>query len=358
MKKHCVYRTVTDLLDSLHFGKNYYVKLERLLVAGNWELADQETLHCMGEIANRNRGEILNVTDILNFPLLDLQNIDQLWTKHSHGKFGFTVQKKIWKSLYSPNKYGKDWQKFIAVIGWTDRKNKQLTYRNLTFDDKTAPTGHLPCSIYGLQPFRDLEQFEVEKCEWLMFEALAKRLESLKIPVQSAAAPQKRPAEKTPLLPEVTIDPNKPLKVFIAYSHKDEMLKEELEKHLSALKQQQKINPWQDRALTAGTEWDLEIKTQLEAAQLILLLITPDFMASDYIQDNELKRAIKQHQTKKALVIPIFLRPVDYKGASFAKLLALPKDAVPVTQWKNQDEAFLNIVEGIHQAVNTLATKR
>lgn len=146
----------------------------------------------------------------------------------------------------------------------------------------------------------------------------------------------------------------KPLEVFISYSHKDEALKEELEVHLSTLKRQGKINPWQDRALEAGTEWDPQIKAALESAQIILLLITPRFMASDYINDVELARAMARHRAGTARVIPIILKPVDLAGTPIAQLQALPKDAKPVTRWEDQDEAFLNVVLGIRRVVDAL----
>lgn len=111
-----------------------------------------------------------------------------------------------------------------------------------------------------------------------------------------------------------------PLNVFISYAHKDEDLKEELEVHLANLIQQKKINPWQDRALEPGKEWDAEIKAQLETAHIILLLVTPRFMASRYINDNELHRAMERHELGTARVIPIILKPTDWAGTTFSKL--------------------------------------
>ena len=150
----------------------------------------------------------------------------------------------------------------------------------------------------------------------------------------------------------------KPLDIFISYSHRDEDLKEELEVHLSTLKRQGKINPWQDRVLEAGTEWDPQIKAALELAHIILLLITPRFMASDYIHDVELSRAIERHQAGTASVIPIILKPTDLTDTPIAKLQALPKDAKPITRWEDQDEAFLNVVTGIRRVVDTLNSRR
>jgi hypothetical protein len=149
-----------------------------------------------------------------------------------------------------------------------------------------------------------------------------------------------------------------PITVFVSYSHKDEALREELDVHLANLKRQNKISAWNDRAIEAGTEWDAEIKAQLEAADVILLLISPRFMASDYCYDLEMQRAMERHDAGTARVIPIFLKPVDWKDSPFSKLNALPKDAKPITTWDDQDEAFLNVVQGIRRAVESLQVKK
>ncbi|MGF1524526.1 MAG: toll/interleukin-1 receptor domain-containing protein [Leptolyngbyaceae cyanobacterium] len=148
-----------------------------------------------------------------------------------------------------------------------------------------------------------------------------------------------------------------PLDVFISYARKDEDLKEELEVHLSTLIRQNKIKPWQDRTIEAGTEWDPQIKAALEAAHIILLLITPRFIASDYINDVELAQAIERHRAGTARVVPIILKPVDLVGTPISQLQALPKDAKPVTRWEDQDEAFLDVVKGLRRVVDSLSTQ-
>jgi hypothetical protein len=146
----------------------------------------------------------------------------------------------------------------------------------------------------------------------------------------------------------------KPIEVFFSYSHKDEELCVELVKHLSILKRQGVIQDWHDRKIGAGKEWEGEIDTHLNTAGIILLLISSDFLASDYCYDKEMNRALERHEAGKARVIPIILRPVDWEGAPFGKLQALPKDAKPVTNWPDHDQAFLNIAQGIRAAVEEL----
>jgi TIR domain len=152
--------------------------------------------------------------------------------------------------------------------------------------------------------------------------------------------------------------PSAPLNVFISYSHRDEDLRKQLDKHLSNLKRQKKILPWHDRAIEAGSEWDAEIKHQLETASIILLPISHEFMASDYCYDLEMQRAVKRHHEGTARVIPFILRPVDWKDSPFSKLQVLPKDAKPVTQWSDPNEAFLNVGQGIRIAVESLQAAR
>jgi hypothetical protein len=147
---------------------------------------------------------------------------------------------------------------------------------------------------------------------------------------------------------------NEPVEVFLSYSHKDEELRNELVKHLSALKRAGIITDWHDRKITAGTEWEGQIDKHLNSAKVILLLISADFLASDYCSGKELTRAMWRHSRKLARVIPIIVRSVDWKGSPFAKLQALPTDAKPITSWANRDEAFTDVAQGIRRAVTEI----
>src|SRR5262245_62374587 len=121
------------------------------------------------------------------------------------------------------------------------------------------------------------------------------------------------------------------------------------------LQRQHVIGAWHDRRIGAGKEWEKEINEHLYRADIILLLVSSDFLASDYCYDVEVKTAMERNDNGEARVIPIILRPVDWKGALFGKLQALPKDARPVTDWPNRDEAFLNVAQGIRVAAEELA---
>ena len=147
-------------------------------------------------------------------------------------------------------------------------------------------------------------------------------------------------------LPQVPI-----IKIFYSYAHEDELLRNELEKHLSLLKRQGRIDEWYDRNISAGAEWAQEIDTRLNTASIILLLISPDFMSSEYCYSIEMTRALERHNAREARVIPIILRPVDWQSAPFGKLQALPPEGTPITSWANRDEAFLEVTRGIRQAI-------
>jgi TIR domain len=142
--------------------------------------------------------------------------------------------------------------------------------------------------------------------------------------------------------------------LFYSYCHKDEKLREKLESHLAPMKHEGIIAGWHDRRIGAGHEWKGQIDEHLNEASVILLLVSPDFIASAYCRDVEMRRALERHDTGEALVIPIILRPTDWHEQAFAKLQALPKDGKPVTKWSNRDEAFLDVACGIRAAVNGL----
>jgi tetratricopeptide (TPR) repeat protein len=145
-----------------------------------------------------------------------------------------------------------------------------------------------------------------------------------------------------------------PIRVFYSYAHEDEALRDALEKHLNLLQRQGIIQPWHDREITAGRAWKGAIDQNLEMAELILLLISPDFLHSDYCYDIEMRRALARHDAGEAWVVPIHLRPVDWKNAPFTHLQALPTDARPVTAWADRDQAFTNVAQGIRQVAQAI----
>ena len=148
-----------------------------------------------------------------------------------------------------------------------------------------------------------------------------------------------------------TAKPPQPIEIFYSYFHKDEGLRNELEKHLSVLKRNGVIAGWHDRKIVPGAEWSSEIDKHLETSNIILLLVSPDFIASDYCYEIEMKRAMDRHARRKASVIPIILRKCDWRDAPFGKLQALPEDGKPIKTWNDIDEAFSDVVAGIKRTI-------
>lgn len=142
--------------------------------------------------------------------------------------------------------------------------------------------------------------------------------------------------------------------VFIAYSHQDESYRGELEKHLAVLKRQRLIESWHDRRIAPGEAWAGVIHSKLNQADLIILLVSPDFLASDYCFDVEMQRALERHAEGTARVIPVILRHCDWENLPLGKLQALPTDGKPVARFPDPDEAFLQIVAGIRAALQIL----
>lgn len=142
--------------------------------------------------------------------------------------------------------------------------------------------------------------------------------------------------------------------LFFSYSHADEELRDELEKHLSTLKRQGIIRTWHDRRIQAGHVIDAEISEHLEKAHIILLLISPDFLASDYCYDREMTRAMERHRKGEARVIPVILRTCDWHETPFGKLMATPTDGKPIKKYADLDDAFLIVVQSIKQAAKSI----
>jgi CheY-like chemotaxis protein len=142
-----------------------------------------------------------------------------------------------------------------------------------------------------------------------------------------------------------------PVDLFYSYAHEDEKLRDELDGHLALLRRKGVIRPWHDRGIVPGQKWDEAIDTQLTSAALILLLVSMDFMNSDYIWGKELATAIARAERGDASVVPVLLRAVDIEDAPFAKLQGLPTDLRPVTSWPNRDEAWTDVAKGIRRTV-------
>ena len=142
-----------------------------------------------------------------------------------------------------------------------------------------------------------------------------------------------------------------PVELFFSYAHKDEELREGLETHLKILQRQNVIKCWHDRQIIPGSDFAGQIDEHLESAGIILLLISADFLASDYCYEREMRRALERNRNEEACVIPIILRPCKWRATEFGRLQALPKDGKPVVEWPIRDAAFHDITDGIHRRI-------
>ena len=142
--------------------------------------------------------------------------------------------------------------------------------------------------------------------------------------------------------------------VFISYSHADEEYRKELDKHLSGLLRQGVISTWHDRRIGPGEEVHEQISERLEEARIILLLVSSDFLASDYCYDLEMIRAMEHHEQGAARVIPVILRPCDWQGTPFGSLNAVPTDGKPVTKHATLDDGFLEVTRAVRQVTESL----
>lgn len=142
--------------------------------------------------------------------------------------------------------------------------------------------------------------------------------------------------------------------IFCCYAHEDQWLLNKLKAQLTSLQRQELIRVRADTDISAGKEWKKEVQKRLETAHILLLLVSPDFMESDHCYSIGVQHAIERHERGEARVIPVILRPVHWHGAPFGKLLALPTDGKPVTDWQNLDSALFDVAEGIRKVAEEL----
>lgn len=148
-----------------------------------------------------------------------------------------------------------------------------------------------------------------------------------------------------------------PLRLFISYSHKDQNYLDELSTHLSLLRREKIIADWSDRKIAAGEEWEKQIDANLEQADIVILLVSPDFIASDYCYGKELTCALDMHESGTARVLPIIIRPCEWSDAPFSKIQLLPKDGQPISKWGDKDDAWLAVTRQLRVVAEEIKEK-
>ena len=154
-----------------------------------------------------------------------------------------------------------------------------------------------------------------------------------------------------------------PVTLFYSNAHEDEALRDELQGHLKLLERRGLLAPWHDRRIVPGADWSGAIDTHLRGAELVLLLVSKDFIESDYIMGTELAVAMQRHAAQAAVVVPIVVRAIDFdpqddQELPFLRLQGLPTDLRPVTSWPNRDEAWTNVAKGLRATVNGIRQRR
>ncbi len=147
------------------------------------------------------------------------------------------------------------------------------------------------------------------------------------------------------------------LKVFYCYAHEDWKLREQLQGHLEAFERLGQIVSWDDRQILPGADWEREIESNLGDADIVLLLVSPYFMSSDYCYGREVRQALERHKEGSACVIPVIIRPVEWKETSLGALQALPHEGKPITSWRNRDEAFQDVARGVQRATKAFQSR-
>jgi hypothetical protein len=166
-----------------------------------------------------------------------------------------------------------------------------------------------------------------------------------------------RDVATAPSMPRDLRQAERGLRLFYSYSHRDERYRMQLETHLALLRRQGIITDWHDRKISGGAEWREAIDTELRAAHVIVLMVSPDFMASDFAYLSEMTIALRRNEAGTARVVPVIIRPVDWQDSPIGKLQALPNDGKPITLWKNRDLAWWEVSQGIRQVASELARR-
>jgi len=194
--------------------------------------------------------------------------------------------------------------------------------------------------------FEELADVEILGPSWDYLEEIVNKYEAF----LNHLADRIRERDQLALSPSRT-QPKRTVEAFCSYSSKDAAFRDELETHLAVLLRDRALNLWSSRLIEPGMEWDSEIRKHLARAQLVLLLVSPEFIASHYSWEKELRYAIKRHEEGRARVIPIIIRPCDWSSTQLNTFQALPTQGKPVTSWSDRDAAWNDVTTGIRLVV-------
>lgn len=219
------------------------------------------------------------------------------------------------------------------------------------FSDRFKAIKLIPCNCDKCRTLETPNFYE--------FEDLERRIKSNKQTVECKLNNYKEVNVKSLMdyiTPDKTKEEEAPAQLFISYAHSDNKFKDKLEVALSVQKNTGKVEIWSDLEIMAGANWDEEIETHLRAADIIVLLLSDDFFASEYIWDKELPIVKERYEAKTAKVVPVLLRDCDWEDTEYRKIQAVPiepygRKLLPISLWKNPSTAWNIVVKGIKKLI-------
>jgi len=143
-------------------------------------------------------------------------------------------------------------------------------------------------------------------------------------------------------------------KLFVSYSRRDAEYLNEFKVHLAGLKRNKKIEVWTDQEIVPSDKWKQKLKQELETADIMVFLLSPDFIASDFIYEEEVMKAIERRNKGEVVILPIIIRPCDFSSTPLTDFQALPRNAEPISTWENKDEAWMNVVDGLKRTIDVI----
>lgn len=149
-----------------------------------------------------------------------------------------------------------------------------------------------------------------------------------------------------------------PVKIFISYSRKDRSYKEDLVEFLAPMRRQGIVEAWSDKDIVPGEVWEDELLEELAATDIIIFLVSPSFLNSDYIDRVEIQGAMERHKTKEVVLVPVVIRPCDFESSDLKSFMALPTDAKPVSNWNSNDSAWMDVVGGLKRVIERIRERK
>lgn len=249
---------------------------------------------------------------------------------------------------------------FINIKGPLHGRRRLLSVIRANFDRIHADIRKLqPAEIVPLPgqpgttvPYTDLlawEQSEQKKFQMIVNGNVAE------IDVDALLNGVELKGERESVRGRAGVERSRAARIFVSYSHKDERLLSELKTHLSPLLRQNLIEAWDDREIRAGEDFSEKINENLERADIIILLVSSDFIASDYCYEREMARALERHEKKEARVVPVIVRDAKWEVIpQLSKLQAVPKNGKPVRNWANKDTAWKDVSDRVQKMIESL----